>query len=63
VEAKAGTTVAGDMLNTVRKIHTELHRSAASEACLVYGRDTAQKRSDVIVLPWHELHTHIWPDT
>jgi uncharacterized protein len=63
VEAKAGTTVAGDMLNTVRKIHAELHPSPASEACLVYGGDTAQKRSDVIILPWHELHHHLWPDT
>lgn len=63
VEAKAGTTVAGDMLNTARKIHAELHPSVASEACLVYGGDTAQKRSDVIVLPWRGLHKHIWPDT
>ena len=60
VEAKAGTTVSDDMLNTVRKVHADLRPSPASEACLVYGGDAAQKRSDVLALPWRAIHEHTW---
>ena len=60
VEAKTGTTVSDDMLNTVRKVHADLRPSATSEACLVYGGDTVQKRSDITVLPWRAIHEHTW---
>ena len=60
VEAKAGTTIAEDMLNTLRKVHAELRTGAASNACLIYGGDTVQKRSDVTVLPWLNVHEHTW---
>lgn len=60
IEAKSGTTVAEEMLNTVRKVHAELRPSAISQACLIYGGDTPQKRSDVGVVPWHTIDKHPW---
>lgn len=60
VEAKAGTTVAEDMLNTLRKVHAELRIGTTSEACLIYGGDTVQKRTDVSVLPWSGIHEYSW---
>jgi len=60
VEAKAGTTVSEDMLDTVRKVNAELRPSSISETHLVYGGDTAQKRSDVSIIPWHQIHTCSW---
>jgi predicted AAA+ superfamily ATPase len=56
VEAKSGTTIAGDMLSNVSKIQAELNPSAASDAFLIYGGDTGQKRSHVAILPWHDIH-------
>ena len=43
-----------------RKVHADLCSHGASEACVVYGGETVQKRSDLTVLPWSAIHDRAW---
>jgi predicted AAA+ superfamily ATPase len=61
VEAKAGATVSEEMLRAVHRIHMGLAlKGPATDMRLVYGGDTPQKRSDLAVIPWAEIHDHDW---
>ncbi len=60
VEAKSGATASTDMLDAVRKLRLALASRTPSEAVVIYGGETEQKRSDVTVLPWNELHDRRW---
>ncbi len=56
LEIKSGQTINKDYfkgLDFWRKLAGE----AAGEAWLVYGGDTRQYRSDITVLPWHEINS------
>lgn len=56
VEAKAGQTVTGDALSTIRKV-AELLTDAGgtSKAVFIHGGEARQERSGVTVLPWSEV--------
>lgn len=55
VEAKAGQTVASDMLAPAKRIAEALGNLVKWPPVVVYGGDTAQSRSDVRVTPWHGI--------
>lgn len=61
VEAKAGQTVTGDALTTIRKV-AELLTDAGgtSKAVFIHGGGRRQERSDVTVLPWSEVGEVSW---
>ncbi len=56
----AQVTVSTDMLEAVRKLRPALASRVPSEAVLIYGGETQQKRSDVTVLPWLAIHERRW---
>jgi uncharacterized protein len=60
VEAKAGATVAGDMLDAARKIRAALPAATPVTTFLVYGGDTTQKRSDATIMPWTAIRDRTW---
>jgi predicted AAA+ superfamily ATPase len=60
IETKSGATVAPDMLRPVRKVQAEIAGSGQPRTYLVYGGETLQPRSDVIVVPWLALHEQRW---
>jgi hypothetical protein len=56
LEIKSGQTINPDYfkgLDFWRKLAGE----TAGQAWLVYGGDTRQTRSDVTILPWHEINS------
>lgn len=55
VEAKAGQTVASDMLAPAKRIIEAMGGAAVGPPTLVYGGDTSQKRSDIRVTSWHDI--------
>lgn len=60
VEAKAGATVASDMLKPIHKVGQIMDELADVERFVVFGGDIGQKRSNVTVLPWNRLHEVEW---
>lgn len=60
IETKAGQTIASGMAGHLARIAAELPSPPRNELLVVYGGDTRQPRSDVLYLPWKELHTHPW---
>ena len=60
VEAKAGQTPTSDMLRSARRITALLAPEKPTEPVVVYGGDARQKRADVSILPWNELHARAW---
>ncbi|MBN1490366.1 MAG: ATP-binding protein [Phycisphaerae bacterium] len=60
VEAKAGHTIAPDMLHAARRVATALGPDQIHDIVVVYGGDASQDRTDARVLPWHELDGQPW---
>lgn len=64
VEAKAGATPAGDMLDSAQRVAGILGRGGAAVgavmALVAYGGDTPQQRSHGTLLPWLALDDHDW---
>lgn len=55
MEIKSGATVGADFFAQLRRFKTLLEPGQPVESFLVYGGDTAQKRSAGEVVPWHEV--------
>ena len=60
VEAKAGQTIAGDLLQPGRRVAEALSSVGRVEAVAVYGGDTNQKRSDVAIISWDAVDEQRW---
>ncbi len=60
VEAKAGQTATSGLLDGVRRVREVLEQVRPGKAYVAYGGDSGQKRSDVELVPWFDLHTHQW---
>lgn len=60
VEAKSGQTAASDMFQGVKRVNEVLSQSKSCRPIVVYGGDTAQKRSDVSLMSWLQLHENDW---
>jgi predicted AAA+ superfamily ATPase len=66
VEAKVSQTVVNEFFRHVRHLASAIEDSESMpppRAILVYGGDQAQRRTDVTVVPWRELHTIPWAGT
>jgi hypothetical protein len=62
-EAKSAATIASGFLKTLDRFRAEVgdHQPhLASEMRLVYGGDTAQRRSHTAIIPWNRVHEHRW---
>ncbi|MDE0701868.1 MAG: ATP-binding protein [Acidimicrobiaceae bacterium] len=62
VETKAAATPSSRLLDAPRRIRrhlAEAHRNV--DAYVVYGGDEMQRRSDGVVIPWHEFHENVPP--
>jgi uncharacterized protein len=55
VEIKAGQTVTDDLLSPARRVSAVLAGKSKTGAVAVYGGDTAQRRSDIRLIPWSRL--------
>lgn len=55
VEIKAAQTVTTDLLSPARRVRELLNTVKKTDAVVVYGGDSRQDRSDVRLLPWHDL--------
>jgi predicted AAA+ superfamily ATPase len=63
VEAKSSETVVNEFFRNVRQLSSAIEGfelSPAPRAILVYGGDQGQRRTDVTVVPWREIHTIPW---
>jgi predicted AAA+ superfamily ATPase len=60
VEAKAGQTVTGDMLAGVRRVIAAVSEYKPCRAVVVYAGQTMQRRSDVSLVPWSQIHEIDW---
>jgi len=63
VEVKSAATVASDFFGPLGKFGAwvqEQQADAEYVARVVYGGETAQRRSGVDVVPWRELHERVW---
>jgi predicted AAA+ superfamily ATPase len=63
VEAKAGATVADEFFAGLRALDTRLTRARdrrTREKIVLFGGDTAQRRSDLTVLPWSQVQDTPW---
>ncbi len=54
VEIKSGQTINRDYFKGL-EFWRKLAGQSAGQACLVYGGDTRQRRSDVTILPWNNI--------
>lgn len=54
IEVKAGKTIAADFFNALRK-WCVLAGKAAGPATLVYAGTDKQTRTDITILPWHDI--------
>ncbi len=57
IEAKAGQTITGDLISPARRIAEVLGTRCQNPPVVIYGGDAEQIRSDVKIVPWHELST------
>lgn len=55
IEAKAGQTIAKDMLSPVMRVRDILSGVAEPRPVLVYGGDQKQSRQNVTIVPWTRL--------
>jgi predicted AAA+ superfamily ATPase len=63
VEAKSGATVASDFFTPLRRLGADVSERMPHlrfEGRVVYAGETAQERSDALVIPWDQLHDHPW---
>jgi predicted AAA+ superfamily ATPase len=60
VEAKAAGTAGPGLCDGLDRVRTVLEQAQPCGAFVIYGGDTAQKRSNVEVLPWRDLHERRW---
>lgn len=64
VEVKSGETVVNEFFRSLRQVSKSIEESEtgsqAPRAVLVYGGSQLQQRTDVLVLPWREIHTVPW---
>jgi len=60
VEAKAGQTVVSGLFDSVRRIGEILSQARHHQTFVIYGGDAEQKRSDVTLIPWANLHGQEW---
>lgn len=60
VEAKAAQTANSGLLDGVRRVREVLEQVRPCKAYVAYGGETGQKRSDVELVPWLNLHTQQW---
>ncbi|UCC75243.1 MAG: ATP-binding protein [Gemmatimonadota bacterium] len=63
VEAKSAATVASDFFTPLKRLAADVERQLPHlefDARVVFGGDTAQRRSDATVIPWRQLHDHRW---
>ena len=58
VEAKSGETIGSKSLDPVRAVAAVLAKRGDIESLTVIGGGVGQRRSDVSVVPWNELHRH-----
>lgn len=55
IEAKAGQTIAKDMLASIARVRELLAPVATTRGILVYGGEQAQSRQEIGITPWHQL--------
>ena len=63
VEVKSAATVAADFFTALRRFGSEIvsrHAHLSYTPRLIYGGDAPHRRTDVDVIPWHQLHNHSW---
>lgn len=60
VEAKAAQTANPGLLDGVRRVREVLEQVRPGTVCVAFGGETGQKRSDVELVPWLDLHTRKW---
>ncbi|QDU72651.1 ATP-binding protein [Mucisphaera calidilacus] len=60
VEAKAAQTANSGLLEGVRRVREVIEQVRPCKAYVAYGGETGQKRSDVELVPWLNLHTQQW---
>lgn len=63
VEMKSAATVASDFFVALQRFGADLavrQPHLTLDARIVYGGDSSQRRSGVTVIPWHQLHQHVW---
>jgi predicted AAA+ superfamily ATPase len=58
VEAKSGETIRTKLLDPVRAVAAVLAKRGGIDSLTVVGGGVGQRRSDVAVVPWNELHLH-----
>lgn len=60
VEAKASQTAMSNIFDAVRRVRELLAAKRSATALVAYAGDTVQKRSDVTLVPWTDLHQRSW---
>lgn len=60
VEAKAGQTPSGDMLDSVRRVQAALGSRRQAGGIVIYGGEARQDRGEGTLLPWSEVHRQSW---
>ena len=59
LEVKAGQTATADLLAPAKRIADALAAIKKTRVMAVYGGDVAQTRSDMQLVPWHQLETSL----
>ena len=62
LEAKAGETLASDMLRMTARTAKSITETLPVDPYLVYGGASRQNRSEITALPWRELAQLSWAD-
>lgn len=60
IEAKAAQTISHRLSDGVRLVQRVLDTVRPCRALVAYGGETAQKRTDVELVPWVSVHEHGW---
>lgn len=60
VEAKAAKTISEDAIASTRRVAGAIGDAFPSRRVVVYGGDERQRRNDVDVVPWREIHSVDW---
>jgi len=63
VEAKSAATIAPDFFTALQRLGAGMKKPEADlsfDPRIVYGGEHSQRRSDALVIPWHEIHEHSW---
>jgi len=60
IESKAAQTAASGLFNGIRRVCDILPQTQCHQAFVIYGGTAEQKRSDVTLIPWNNLHDRTW---